>query len=109
METSNDDWQALHEDEEPAVGAAGDHAPPVQREVLEHAILPRGEGDRLAVARDRAGHGVNPHIIDHERGPGLSGTAANERSEARQYSGRAVEESWRCPFHRTNVAASEKR
>lgn len=41
---------------------------------------------------------LNPNLADF-----------GERSEARQYSGRAVEESWRCPFHRTNVAASEKR
>lgn len=31
---------------------------------------------------------VNPMLADH-----------GERSEARQYSGRAVDERWRCPFH----------
>jgi FPC/CPF motif-containing protein YcgG len=34
---------------------------------------------------------LNPNLADF-----------GERSEARQYSGRAVEEIWRCPFHRTN-------
>ena len=39
---------------------------------------------------------LNPNLADF-----------GERSEARQYSGRAVEESWRCPFHRTNALSSE--
>jgi FPC/CPF motif-containing protein YcgG len=34
---------------------------------------------------------LNPNLADF-----------GERSEARQYSGRAVEDNWRCPFHRTN-------
>ncbi len=40
-------------------------------------------------ARERAWQGsLNPNLSDF-----------GERSEARQYSGRAVEEDWRCPFH----------
>jgi FPC/CPF motif-containing protein YcgG len=39
---------------------------------------------------------LNPNLADF-----------GERSEARQYSGRPVEESWRCPFHRTNGPAPE--
>lgn len=35
---------------------------------------------------------LNPNLADF-----------GERSEARQYSGRAVEDGWRCPFHRTNA------
>jgi FPC/CPF motif-containing protein YcgG len=34
---------------------------------------------------------LNPNLADF-----------GERSEARQYSGRATEPDWRCPFHRTN-------
>ena len=41
---------------------------------------------------------LNPNLADF-----------GERSEARQYSGRAVEEEWRCPFHRANGDAQEKR
>lgn len=41
---------------------------------------------------------LNPNLADF-----------GERSEARQYSGRAVEEKWRCPFHRSNGASEEKR
>lgn len=44
--------------------------------------------------RDAALQGtINPMLADH-----------GERSEARQYSGRAVGDDWRCPFHR-NAAA----
>ena len=39
---------------------------------------------------------LNPNLADF-----------GERSEARQYSGREVEEHWRCPFHRANSPASE--
>jgi FPC/CPF motif-containing protein YcgG len=39
---------------------------------------------------------LNPNLADF-----------GERSEARQYSGRAVEENWRCPFHRANESAQE--
>jgi FPC/CPF motif-containing protein YcgG len=51
----------------------------------------RFEGLRRAIrARDVALQGdVNPNLAD-----------AGERSEARQYSGRAAEDAWRCPFHR---------
>jgi FPC/CPF motif-containing protein YcgG len=50
----------------------------------------RFEGLREAIrVRDVALQGdVNPNLAD-----------VGERSEARQYSGRPVEESWRCPFH----------
>jgi FPC/CPF motif-containing protein YcgG len=63
----------------------------------------RGEGrfKRIQQAireREMAVQGsLNPNLADF-----------GERSEARQYSGRAVEDGWRCPFHRTNVAESEK-
>ena len=39
---------------------------------------------------------LNPNLADF-----------GERSEARQYSGRAVEDGWRCPFHRTDSSTSE--
>jgi len=39
---------------------------------------------------------LNPNLADF-----------GERSEARQYSGREVEEHWRCPFHRANSPESE--
>ena len=39
---------------------------------------------------------LNPNLADF-----------GERSEARQYSGRAVEENWRCPFHRSNGPVTE--
>jgi FPC/CPF motif-containing protein YcgG len=39
---------------------------------------------------------LNPNLADF-----------GERSEARQYSGREVEEDWRCPFHRANSRAPE--
>lgn len=46
-------------------------------------------------ARDVALQGdANPSLAD-----------AGERSEARQYSGRAVEPTWRCPFHRSGPDA----
>ncbi|MEO7039737.1 MAG: guanitoxin biosynthesis heme-dependent pre-guanitoxin N-hydroxylase GntA [Gemmatimonadaceae bacterium] len=38
---------------------------------------------------------LNPNLADF-----------GERSEARQYSGRAVEEHWKCPFHRVNGAST---
>jgi FPC/CPF motif-containing protein YcgG len=41
---------------------------------------------------------LNPNLADF-----------GERSEARQYSGRAVEANWGCPFHRTNGPAPENR
>ena len=62
----------------------------------------RGEGrfERIQHAireREIALQGsLNPNLADF-----------GERSEARQYSGRAVEENWRCPFHRTNAAPEE--
>ncbi len=44
--------------------------------------------------RDRAVQGsINPMLADH-----------GERSEARQYSGRAVSTEWRCPFHQKRDA-----
>jgi FPC/CPF motif-containing protein YcgG len=49
-------------------------------ERLRHAIRVRD----VALQGD-----VNPNLAD-----------AGERSEARQYSGRAADETWRCPFHR---------
>jgi FPC/CPF motif-containing protein YcgG len=36
---------------------------------------------------------LNPNLADF-----------GERSEARQYSGRAVEDQWRCPFHRRTTS-----
>lgn len=39
---------------------------------------------------------LNPNLADF-----------GERSEARQYSGRAVEEQWKCPFHRANSSTTE--
>ena len=59
-----------------------------QRLRAEH----RFEGLRRAIrARDLALQGdINPNLAD-----------MGECSEARQYSGRATEDSWRCPFHRT--------
>jgi uncharacterized protein len=45
---------------------------------------------RAIRARDVALQGdINPNLAD-----------MGERSEARQYSGRAVDDAWRCPFHR---------
>ena len=41
---------------------------------------------------------LNPNLADF-----------GERSEARQYSGRAVEDSWKCPFHRATGATPEDR
>ena len=51
----------------------------------------RFEGLRAAIrARDVALQGTeNPNLADF-----------GERSEARQYSGRPMEEEWKCPFHR---------
>jgi FPC/CPF motif-containing protein YcgG len=40
---------------------------------------------------------LNPNLADF-----------GERSESRQYSGREVEEGWRCPFHRSNGIPEEK-
>jgi len=40
---------------------------------------------------------LNPNLADF-----------GERSEARQYSGRAVESDWRCPFHRSHASDSER-
>ena len=40
---------------------------------------------------------LNPNLADF-----------GERSEARQYSGRAVEDDWRCPFHRSRASGPEK-
>lgn len=53
----------------------------------------RFEGLRRAIRdRDTAMQGnINPNLSDQ-----------GERSEARQYSGRPTDESWRCPFHRAN-------
>jgi FPC/CPF motif-containing protein YcgG len=49
-------------------------------------------------ARELAWQGsLNPNLSDF-----------GERSEARQYSGRAVEEDWRCPFHVHAVSAKEE-
>ncbi|HMI57792.1 MAG TPA: guanitoxin biosynthesis heme-dependent pre-guanitoxin N-hydroxylase GntA [Gemmatimonadaceae bacterium] len=62
----------------------------------------RGEGrfKRIQVAireREIAVQGsLNPNLADF-----------GERSEARQYSGRAVEDNWRCPFHRSHASGSE--
>jgi FPC/CPF motif-containing protein YcgG len=62
----------------------------------------RGEGrfKRIQLAireREIAVQGsLNPNLADF-----------GERSEARQYSGRAVEDDWRCPFHRSHVSDSE--
>ncbi len=62
----------------------------------------RGEGrfkriQQTIREREMAVQGsLNPNLADF-----------GERSEARQYSGRAVEDGWRCPFHRTNSAESE--
>lgn len=56
------------------------------------ALRERGKYDVLRDQirrRDLALQGsINPMLRDH-----------GEASEARQYSGRAVEEAWRCPFH----------
>jgi FPC/CPF motif-containing protein YcgG len=60
----------------------------------------RGEGrfKRIQLAireREIAVQGsLNPNLADF-----------GERSEARQYSGRAVESDWRCPFHRSGAEA----
>jgi FPC/CPF motif-containing protein YcgG len=55
-----------------------------------------GKFERLRAAvreRDVALQGtLNPNLADF-----------GERSEARQYSGRATEPEWRCPFHRKNA------
>lgn len=62
----------------------------------------RGEGRfrriQLAIReREIAVQGsLNPNLADF-----------GERSEARQYSGRAVEDDWRCPFHRSHASGSE--
>jgi hypothetical protein len=62
----------------------------------------RGEGRfaRIQTAireREIAVQGsLNPNLADF-----------GERSEARQYSGREVEENWRCPFHRAHTSAPE--
>jgi FPC/CPF motif-containing protein YcgG len=62
----------------------------------------RGEGrfKRIQHAireRELAAQGtLNPNLADF-----------GERSEARQYSGRAVEENWRCPFHRSQTSEPE--
>jgi FPC/CPF motif-containing protein YcgG len=62
----------------------------------------RGEGRfrRIQVAireREIAVQGsLNPNLADF-----------GERSEARQYSGRAVESDWCCPFHRSHASGSE--
>ncbi|MEP7086876.1 MAG: guanitoxin biosynthesis heme-dependent pre-guanitoxin N-hydroxylase GntA, partial [Gemmatimonadota bacterium] len=62
----------------------------------------RGEGRfaRIQQAireREMAVQGsLNPNLADF-----------GERSEARQYSGRAVEENWKCPFHRANGSNTE--
>ena len=60
--------------------------PPLERQRAQDRI----ERDRQAVrARDNKLQGsLNPNLSDY-----------GERSEARQYSGRAVEDKWRCPFH----------
>jgi hypothetical protein len=56
----------------------------------------RGEGrfarmQQVIREREMAVHGsLNPNLADF-----------GERSEARQYSGREVEQDWKCPFHRT--------
>ena len=44
--------------------------------------------DRIRSRELRLHGSINPNLADY-----------GERSEARQYSGRAVEETWRCPFH----------
>ncbi|MDQ2766735.1 MAG: YqcI/YcgG family protein, partial [Gemmatimonadota bacterium] len=54
---------------------------------IQHAIRER----EIAVQGS-----LNPNLADF-----------GERSEARQYSGRAVEESWRCPFHASHAQGSE--
>ena len=62
----------------------------------------RGEGRfaRIQTAireREIAVQGsLNPNLADF-----------GERSEARQYSGREVEEDWHCPFHRAHTSALE--
>ena len=62
----------------------------------------RGEGrfariQRAIREREIAVQGsLNPNLADF-----------GDRSEARQYSGRAVEESWRCPFHRPDSSAPD--
>ncbi|MCU0760542.1 MAG: YqcI/YcgG family protein [Steroidobacteraceae bacterium] len=69
--------------------------PHAQFEQLRAAGSYRPLRDRIR-ARDRALQGsVNPMLADH-------GSA----SEARQYSGRAVEPSWRCPFQPGRAAAA---
>jgi FPC/CPF motif-containing protein YcgG len=54
---------------------------------IQHAIRER----EIAVQGS-----LNPNLADF-----------GERSEARQYSGRAVEDSWRCPFHRSHASEPE--
>jgi uncharacterized protein len=56
---------------------------------IQHAIRER----EIAVQGS-----LNPNLADF-----------GERSEARQYSGREVEQSWRCPFHRSSTPREEKR
>jgi FPC/CPF motif-containing protein YcgG len=64
----------------------------------------RGEGrfKRIQQAireREMAVQGsLNPNLADF-----------GERTEARQYSGRAVEDDWRCPFHRASGDDAERR
>ena len=53
---------------------------------IQHAIRER----EIAVQGS-----LNPNLADF-----------GERSEARQYSGRAVESDWRCPFHRSHAPES---
>lgn len=54
---------------------------------IQHAIRER----EIAVQGS-----LNPNLADF-----------GERSEARQYSGRAVEDDWRCPFHRSQAPGLE--
>ena len=66
---------------------------------------PRAQFERLRAE----GHYERMKTLVRERDVALQGTLNpnladfGERSEARQYSGRATEQQWKCPFHRRNA------
>ena len=64
---------------------ARDHAAGMMHQVGEQPVFVAGELDRIAVDRDAAGAGVEPHRPADELALGVAGGAAQQRADARQH------------------------
>ena len=61
---------------------AGDDLTAMQGEIFKDNIFPRGEGDGLPRAGDRARGGVELHLADDQQAAGLPGAAADDGPQA---------------------------